>query len=134
MGIVALTTSIGVFLSADRKKKMLVFSELYEFNEQLILNLRFSRDEIYKIARPFRYVTDILSGKQILKKGDNDVVVEYFRNIGSTDALSQVDYLTERKETLRKKKEESAAEYKKYGALYVKIFFLIGALLAVLLA
>ena len=59
---------------------------------------------------------------------------EYTRNLGKTDALSQVDYLNERKSALKKYKDDSFADYKKYNSLYIKIFFLIGVLAAVLLA
>ena len=112
LAVTGLITYIGTFLSANKKKRMQVFAELYEFNEQLILTLKFSRSSMDKIASPFNFVPQILK----------------------TDALSQVDYLTERKTVLKKYKEESFADYKKYSSLYVKIFFLIGVLIAVLLA
>ncbi len=130
----ALTTSIGVFLSANKKKRMQVFSELYEFNEQLILTLKFSRSSINTIASPFKYVSKILNGESVLKGADDTVVKDYVQNLGKTDALSQVDYLSERKQTLKKYKEESYTDYKKYSSLYVKIFFLLGVMAAVLLA
>ncbi len=130
----ALTTSIGVFLSANKKKRMQVFSELYEFNEQLILTLKFSRSSMNTIAAPFKFVSKILNGESVLKGADDTVVRDYVQNLGKTDALSQVDYLSERKQTLKKYKEESYTDYKKYSSLYVKIFFLIGVMAAVLLA
>ncbi len=129
-----LTTSIGTFLSANKKKRMQIFAELYEFNEQLILNLKFSRASIEKIASPFKFVPDILKGEILLAGNDGDVLRDYTENLGMTYALSQVDYLSERKSLLKKYKEESFADYKKYSALYVKIFFLIGVMVAVLLA
>ncbi len=130
----ALTTSIGVFLSANKKKRMQVFSELYEFNEQLILTLKFSRSSMNTIAAPFKFVSKILNGESVLKGADDTVVKDYVQNLGKTDALSQVDYLSERKQTLKKYKEESYTDYKKYSSLYVKIFFLVGVMAAVLLA
>ena len=129
-----LITSIGPFLSANKKKRMLVFSELYEFNEQLILTLKFSRSSMDKIASPFNFVPQILNGECPLSGDDAEFIRDYTLNLGKTDALSQVDYLTERKTVLKKYKEESFADYKKYSSLYVKIFFLIGVLIAVLLA
>lgn len=132
--VAALTTSIGVFLSANKKRRMQIFSELYEFNEQLILTLKFSRSSIDKIAQPFKFVPQILNGECKLNAQDSEVVRDYLENLGKTDALSQVDYLTERKTILKKYKEESFTDYKKYSSLYVKIFFLIGVMIAVLLA
>ena len=134
IAVVGLTTSIGTFLAASKKKRMQIFAELYEFNEQLILTLKYSRASIDKIAAPFKYVSSILKGESLLGGGDADVIRDYTENLGKTDALSQVDYLTERKTILKKYKEESFADYKNYSALYVKIFFLIGVMVAVLLA
>ena len=75
----ALTTSIGVFLSANKKKRMQVFSELYEFNEQLILTLKFSRSSMNTIAAPFKFVSKILNGESVLKGADDTVVKEIGR-------------------------------------------------------
>ena len=132
--MVALSTTIGVFLSANKKKRMQIFSEIYEFNEQLILTLKFSRQTIDKIAEPFKFVPKILSGESVLKGADADILREYTENLGKTDALSQVDYLTEKKAVLKKYKDESLSDYKRYSSLYIKIFFMLGVMMAVLLA
>lgn len=129
-----LTTSIGVFLSAKKKKRMQIFSELYEFNEQLLLNLKFSRQTLDKVAQNFKFVPDILKGKILLDGKDGEIISEYVFNLGKSDAMSQIDYLNERKSILTKRRDESAETYKKYSSLYVKIFFLLGVLMAVLLA
>ena len=132
--MVILTASIGVMLSANRKKRMQVFAELYEFNEQLILTLKFSRASIEKVASSLKFVPDILKGVVPLSGEDGKFITDYKENLGKTDALSQIDYLSERKLFLKKYKEESFADYKKYSSLYLKIFLLIGILIAVLLA
>lgn len=132
--MVGLTTSIGVFLSAKKKRRMQVFSELYEFNEQLLINLKFSRQTMDKIAQNFKLMPDVLQGKILLEGKDGETVSDYVFNLGKSDALSQIDYLNERKVILAKQRDESVADYKKYSSLYVKIFFLLGVLMAVLLA
>lgn len=126
-------TSVGVFLSANKKKRMQIFAELYEFNEQLLLTLKYTRSSVDKIASAFKFVPEILKGEVPLSGSEAEFIKEYTENLGKTDALSQVDYLNERKSLLKKYKEESFADYKKYSSLYVKIFFLIGIMLAVLL-
>lgn len=125
---------IGVFLSDGKKKRMSIFSEMYEFNERLTLSMKFSREGIEKIASQFKYVPQILKGDNPLNGADGAFLREYVINLGKTDPLSQVDYLSEKKLQLKKYKDESEADYKKYGSLYIKIFFMIGVLLAVLLA
>lgn len=127
-------TFVGIMLSAGKKKRMQVYSELYEFNEQLILNLKYSRDSVDKVAQPFKFVTAILKGEKVLQGQESEIIGDYLNNLGATDALSQVDYLSEKKQILKKYKEESADNYKKYGSLYVKIFFMVGVMIAVLLA
>ena len=129
-----LTTSIGVFLSAKKKRRMQIFSELYEFNEQLLINMKFSRQTMDKVAQNFKFMPEILSGKFLLEGRDGETIGDYVYNLGKSDALSQIDYLNERKAVLAKCRDESAENYKKYSSLYIKLFFLLGVLMAVLLA
>jgi len=113
---------------------MQVFSELFEFNEQLIMNLKFSREPVGKIAEKYKFIPELLSGKKVLEGNCGEFISDYLYNLGKTDALSQIDYLNGKKPALAKYKEESFEDYKKYSSLYVKIAFMIGVLMAVLLA
>lgn len=125
---------MGYLLSLDKKKRAQVFSELYEFNEQLLLNLKYGKVRLDAISCRFRYVQDVLSGKSVLCGEDEKILKAYADCVGTTDPLSQIDYLNERKSILKKLRDESAENYKKYSSLYVKIALMIGILLAVLLA
>ena len=127
-------TTLGVFLSANKKKRALVFSELCEFNEQLIMNLKFNKSPLYDVAQNFKYMPVALKGGKVLDGKDGEVVSDYFVNLGKSDAMSQIDYLNGRKEMLAKYRDESQLNYKKYSSLYVKIFFMLGVLMAVLMA
>lgn len=132
--IIAATTAVGVLLSADKKKRAQVFSDLYEFNERMLINLKFGKLRISQIAAEFRYMPDIVVGKRVLNGSDGQFLSEYIKNIGVSDSSSQIDYLNERKSAIKKLMEESAENYKKYSSLYVKIALMIGILIAVLLA
>ncbi len=125
---------LGIFLSASKKKRMQVFAELYEFNEQLLINLKYGRNPVSKVAEPFKFVPSVIKGEKVLNGKDGEVLSEYIVNLGKSDAVSQVDYLNGRKAQLEKLKNESFNDYKRYSSLYVKIFFMIGVLMAVLLA
>lgn len=107
---------------------------MYEFNERLLLNMKYSRASVSVIAEDYPYMKKLLNGENPLDGEDGEFLSLYIGSIGTTDALSQIDYLNERKAAIRKYKEESAAESKKYSSLYVKIFFMVGVLIAVLLA
>ena len=65
----------------------------YEFNEQLILNLKFTRSPIDKIAQQFNFIPDVMQGKKPFEGKDAEFIEDYFANLGKTDALSQIDYL-----------------------------------------
>ena len=121
-------------LSAEKRKRAAVFAELYEFNELLLMNLRFGREDIASLAQGFRYMADVAAGKPVLKGADGRFLAEYAGGLGQSDAISQIDYLSERKVYIKKYKDESLADYKKYRSLYIKIFFMLGVLIAVLLA
>ncbi len=124
---------MGVLLSAEKKKKAAVFAELYEYNELLLLNLKFGRDDMRTLAKKFRYMGDMIDGKPLLNGDDEEFIKSYVQNLGVTDAYSQIDYLSERKSYIKKHKDESFADYKKFSSLYVKIFLMLGILIAVLL-
>ena len=132
--IIALTTFAGVLVSADKKKRATVYAQLYEYNEVLLLNLRFGREDMKKLAKKYKYVGDALSGKAVLGGADGEFISSYCSQLGATDASSQIEYLSERKAYIKKHKDESLAEYKKYSSLYIKIFLMLGILIAVLLA
>ena len=132
--IIAATTAIGVLLSADKKKRALVITELYGFNERMLINLKFGKARMSQIAADFRYIPDILAGKSVLNGSDGQFIADYIKNIGVSDSSSQIDYLNERKATIKKLMEESGENYKKYSSLYIKIALMTGILIAVLLA
>lgn len=123
-----------MLLSAEKKKRAQVFTELYEFNERMLLNLKFGKLRISQIASDFKYMPDIVVGKQLLNGADGQFIADYIKNIGVSDSSSQIDYLNERKSAIKKLMEESADNYKKYSSLYIKIALMIGILIAVLLA
>lgn len=134
LAIIALATMLGCVLAADKKKKTVVFNEIYEFNEQMLLNFKFDKNKLSDIVGKYKYVGDVLKGKEVLSGEEGEFLKSYAANLGKTDAASQIDYLNERKAELRKYKEKSAEEYKKYSSLYLKVCIMIGILIAVLLA
>ncbi|MCM1437992.1 MAG: hypothetical protein NC131_02105 [Roseburia sp.] len=121
-------------ISAEKKREMRVLEQFYEFNEKLILNLKFSRDKIETVADGFEHVKRIMRGDETIKGEHGDFLLSYLHDIGKTDAPTQIDYLNEKGQTLEKLKNESGEKYKKYGSLYFKLSLMAGVLIAVLLA
>lgn len=132
--IVVLSAALGVALSANKKKRKTVFSQFYEFNEQLLLNLRYGKNSLYAVAKDYPYVAETINGKIPLDGEDGDIIKSYLKNLGSTDRNSQLEYLTERESVLKKLADESEKDCKKYSSLYLEISLMAGILVAVLLA
>lgn len=132
--IVLLSGGLGLAISAEKKREMNVFGQFYDFNEKLILNLKFNRDKIGTVADEFDLVKRVMNGDQLIKGGDGEFLKRYLSDIGKTDAPTQIEYLNEKGQTLEKLKKKSEENYKKYGSLYFKLSLMAGILIAVLLA
>lgn len=132
--IVLLSGGLGLAISAEKKREMNVFGQFYDFNEKLILNLKFNRDKIGTVADEFDLVKRVMNGDQLIKGGEGEFLKRYLSDIGKTDAPTQIEYLNEKGQTLEKLKKKSEENYKKYGSLYFKLSLMAGILIAVLLA
>lgn len=125
---------LGMSVSAEKKREMKAFAQFYDFNEKLILNLRYGKDKFGKIAEEFDCVKKVMRGEEVIKGDDGIFLKSYLDGIGESDALTQIEYLNEKKQTLQKFKQISEEKYKKYGSLYFKLSLMAGILIAVLLA
>jgi hypothetical protein len=132
--IIILATALGYLLSLNKKKRRDVYAELYEFNERLLLTLKYGQSKLCDVAKDFKYVKMLLDGQRVLDGCDGEFLQNYLFNLGKSEPSSQIDYLNERKQILKKRMEESEQDYKKYSSLYLKISLMVGILLAVLLA
>ncbi len=129
-----LSAVFGLALSNEKKTKVKVFEQFYEFNEKLIMNLKYGREKVSKIADDYGYVKKCLNGEKVLSGKEGTFLTEYLSSIGQTDAASQIDYLNERKVELENYRQNSRNNYKKYGSLYFKLCLMAGILIAVLFA
>ena len=125
---------MGLAISAEMKKEMKVFGQFYDFNEKLILNLKFNKDKVAVVAEECDYVKKAMNGESVVKGSDGEILTQYLSDIGRTDAPTQIMYLNEKGQTLLKLKQKNEEKYKKYGSLYFKLSLMAGILIAVLLA
>ena len=125
---------MGLAISSEIKKEMKIYGQFYDFNEKLILNLKFNKDKVAVVAEQFDYVKKAMQGDRIIKGEDGEFLMQYLSDIGKTDAPTQIAYLNEKGQTLLNLKQKSEEKYKKYGSLYFKLSLMAGILIAVLLA
>ena len=58
---------------------------------------------------------------------------DYFRMVGGSDAASQKTYLSALRKDIEERRSASGEIYKKYFALYLKLGFLAGLVLVILI-
>lgn len=121
-------------LSAEKKKRKKVFEQFYDFNEKLLVSLKYGKDKIGEVAKDYEVVQSAMNGQAVLTGEEGAFIQDYLKNIGKTDAQTQIAYLTERKSYLQKYRDKSCEDYKKYSSLYFKLSLMAGILIAVLLA
>ncbi len=129
-----LSALLGIALSADKKRQMKTIAEFYDFNEKLILNMKYGRKKFSEVTEDYPTIKRALSGEEVIDGEQGVFINKYLKGIGTTDAASQSVYLEEMKVTLDKMKAESEQNYKKYGSMYFKLCLAGGILIAVLLA
>jgi len=121
-------------LSNEKRREMKIFSEFYEFNERLIVNMKYGREKLSVVAKDFGYVKRFISGEKLVYGDGERFLKNYLLSLGTSDALTQLEYLNGRRAELAKYKKDSEEAYKKYGSLYIKLCLLAGLLVAVLLS
>ena len=154
VAMVAFTTFCGYLLSKKYRKKKLFFHELYAFNERFLSEISYSRrpikefvagqtfygefnDVLYDFfhcadnGAPFSLAND--GEFAFLKDDEKRSVEEYFRMLGRGDSTSQKQYFSSVKASLESSRDDAEKESKKYGDLYIKIGFLCGLLILILI-
>ncbi len=156
IAIVAFTSFCGYLLTKKYRKRKSFFKQLYEFNERFINEISYYRRSLSTFIAQYVYRgefqglleaifnlqqerTDVLqttlqlSEYNFLKEEEKRIIIDYFSMLGKGDSQSQKNYFSGQKERLTKMKNEAEETCKKYGDLYVKLAFLCGLLILILI-
>ncbi len=155
VAIIAFTSFCGYLLTKKYRRRKQFFSQLFEFNERFLAEITYYRRPLRAFVSAYTYrgeFQELLldyfaetsnqghvfieridnSEYDFLKKEEKRTVYDYFSMLGKGDSNSQKNYFTSVKETLSKLKKEAEENNKKYGDLYVKLGFLCGLLILIL--
>ena len=155
IAVVAFTTFCGYLLSKKYRKRKLFFAQYCMFNQHFLSEItyykrpiiEFIRNEVYKgefvyLLEEYVNITKkqtIMRGNLLqnsafsfLKQEEKSGIEEYFQTLGKGDSLSQKTYFSAMKERLDIKRKDAQEQAKKYGDLYVKIGFLFGLFVLIL--
>lgn len=145
---VAACTGVAYLLTRKYKQRMLFFYNLDLFNERLVNEVSYTRVplpafvEKYEFGGDFKKMldekkaTDFGSenyGFSYLTADERKFLSDYFLLVGKSDAASQRTYLSAVRGEIAERRRTAEDIYKKYFSLYMKLGFLAGLVLAVLI-
>ncbi len=154
--MIAFTTLCGYFLAKKYRQRRAFFAQFREFNERFLSEINYYRRPIPQFIDAYQYQGEFsellhalftnVEGRSVdqgvisdvvdypfLKAEEKRMIEGYFTMLGKGDSASQKAYFSSVKDTLFKFQTESEASCKKYGDLYIKMGFLAGLLLLILI-
>lgn len=154
--MIAFTSFCGYLLARKYRQRKLFFRQLYEFNERFLTEIAYYRRPIQEFAAKYTYRGEFAELLERFFEGLNEEVVQentfldkahfsflkeeerravedYFLMLGRGDSVSQRGYFSSVKEELYSESVVAEKACKKYADLYIKIGFLCGLLLLILM-
>lgn len=154
--MIAFTSFCGYLLARKYRQRKLFFRQLYEFNERFLTEIAYYRRPLREFVSKYSYRGEFgdllenffksLEGEYVqentlmdkahfsfLKEEERRVIEDYFLMLGRGDSASQRGYFSSMKEQLSAVCVEADNTCKKYADLYIKIGFLCGLLILILM-
>ena len=146
--VIIFSTFIGYILSKKYTKLKNFYCNFDNFNKMLKTEIAFSQKtlkeiiaEKYSINNDFLYSFKLyLENKEnfclninYLSSDEKAFLLEYFENIGKTEKGSQLEFLKKAEERLSTFYKNAIELDKKYKTLYIKLGFLIGLIIFILI-
>ena len=150
-------SALGHFLSQRYKKRKNFWNSLIMLSDKLVVDISFSRAKLAGVVQSFdktyaknlfgireNYLAflaskDELSKEKLFAKNtpangeEKDFIFLFFKCLGRLDASEQTKEIENFKTRFLEMKSKADAEHKKYGSLYLKLGFIAGLFIAVLL-
>jgi stage III sporulation protein AB len=156
VAMVAFSSFCGYFFARKYRQRKAFFQQLKEFNERYLSEISYYRRPIKAFAASYAYKGefaqllnaffcfldngqarafefDFTSEFPFLRQDERQVVVDYFFMLGRGDSGSQKGYFSAIKDRLSALSVEAVNDCKKYGDLYVKLGFLCGLFILILI-
>ena len=145
--LVVCFTFAGYLLSQKYKKRKDFYLGFKNFNSKLSTEINFSKNSILKIISELnddtsfnieikKYIKNSVSYVFMDKYLTSDEVqffYDYLKNLGVSDSETQLNFLNNINESLAEKCDISEKEYKRYKPLYIKLGFLLGLIIGIIL-
>lgn len=142
--LVCFSTLLGYILSAKFTFRKEFYNDFYNFNNKLKQEISFRQTTLIALVKTFSNTDFNLTlksyienstfsfNKNYLKKDEIEYFSNYLKTIGAGDKSSQLDFLDKSNVDILEKQKQTSDEEKKYKILYIKLSFLLGLILFVL--
>ncbi len=156
MTIVAFTSLCGRMLAKKYRVRREFFKQFKEFNERFLSEISYTRRPLKTFAQSYTYHGEFQAllrdyfhalderlptgvpffereNYSFLTEEEERTVENYFLMLGKGDSASQKGYFSSMRDKLSAMQTESEKDAKRYGDLYVKLGFLCGLLILILI-
>lgn len=143
--ILLLCLFIGYCLSGKYYFRRVFYSDFSCFNTMFAQEIAFKQTTITNLIKNQKINTDFylllnnsVLGQEIkincayLTSDEKEFVYEYLKKLGKFDKETQLDYIKSVNEIIKEKKQVSVLEETKYKLFYLKLSFLIGLILLII--
>ena len=153
--LISCCTYIGFGVSRYYKNRKDFFSDLVMLLDKLRLDINFSKEKIgdiisnfsplsnhfNKLRNNFLSILDtnkfdeevLIEGINILKDDEISCLISFFKSLGRFDIENQTRQIVSFKEEFQKFESECNQKKQKYGSLFIKLGFIIGVLISLLI-
>lgn len=145
--VVAFCVLIGYFAGEKYRTRKKFFAAFADLNERYLTELAYSRRPLAEFFRDnadafkgeFRKVTEAVAERaplpafDFLSRDEAGMLADYVSMLGRGDSHSQSGYFTAQKDGLEKRRLQTEHEAKTRGDLYLKLGFLAGLALIILM-
>ena len=156
IAIVAFSSFCGYKLAGKFRRKKIFFQEFFSFNERFLGELSYYRRPIKEFALKYNYKGEFqiilneflryvetgdkdfflllnVASFSFLNDEEKNTVIDYFTMLGRGDSQSQKAYFLSAKSRLESFCHQAEEACKRYADLYVKLGFLCGLFILILI-
>ncbi len=146
--LVLFSTFVAYLLTKKFKVKRDFYYDFYLFNDRLINEVSFIKTPLIDFCKKYDYGSDftkvidrflnedelnLFDNNRLLKKEEKKFIEDYFSMLGKSDAMSQKNYLLSTKQEIENTKQMAERDCTRYCSLYLKLGFLFGLFLIILI-
>ena len=142
---------IGLLFSKRLKQKANYYSSLVDFINHLLAQIKFRKDPIKKVMQDFldlaetplsknlaEYIAapapeNLSLSRGILKRAELIEIKQFLLSLGTLDSTTQIFELEAYKEKFNSQKEKYAQKQKTFSSMYVKLGFLAGLAVGIII-